>query len=238
MISTPCSTFLATSSTESAFPMPIRGRQKPASVCTDSGWVIRNTAWRTSLAVNSPHFSWNLTPLRRVIVQLLPSGAIAHFSASSGMYCPVLRSMPTRYSRAGRLSSWPLRLCSQVKLVSHPRGATAILSRSSFAFAGAGGVTVCARAPATTQPMTPSIPSRHARRRDCCIVLSSFVSRAHALREVLLALLPSVAYRLAPPLFYECWHLAQAIVGQALPAEPRHARLPLISHTASPACTR
>src|SRR5919109_584143 len=238
MISTPCSTFFATSSTASAFPMPIRGRQKPASVCTDSGWVIRNTAWRTSLAVNSPHFSWNLTPLRSQIFQLLPSGAISHFSASSGMYCPVLRSMPTRYSRAGRLSSWPLRLCSQVKLVSHPRGATAILSRSSFAFAGAGGVTVCAQAPATTQPMAQSIPSRHSRRRDVCIVLSSLVSLAHALREVLLELRQSVAYRLAPPLCYECWHRAQASGGPALPASPRSARLLLISHKASPACTR
>src|SRR3989454_53038 len=205
------------SSMESFLPIPITERQKPVSVCMDSGWLIKKTAWRTSLAVNSPQLSWNLMPLRKVMVQLLPSGAISHFSASSGMYFPVLRSMPTRYSRAGRLSSWPLRLCSQVKLVSHPRGATAILSRSSFAFAGAGGVTVCARAPATTQPMTQSIPSRHSRRRDCCIVLSSFVSLAHALREVLLELLQSVAYRLAPPLFYECWHLAQAIVGQALP---------------------
>jgi hypothetical protein len=42
------------------------------------------------------------------------------------------------------------------------------------------------------------------------------VSLAHTLREVLLELLQSVAYRLAPPVFYECWHLAHAIVGQAL----------------------
>src|SRR5712691_2005524 len=47
--------------------------------------------------------------------------------------------MPTRNSRAGLLSRLPLRGLSQVKLVSHPRGATATLSRSSFAFTGAGG---------------------------------------------------------------------------------------------------
>src|SRR5262245_50192760 len=168
MISTPCSTFFATSSMESAFPMPIRGRQKPASVCTDSGWVIRNTAWRTSLAVNSPQFSWNFTPLRSQTVQLFPSGAISHFSASSGMYAPVLRSIPMRYSSAGRLSSWPLRLCSQVKLVSQPRGATAILSRSSFGLVGAG----CAQATATANPMHAMLPST-TRLPHLCIVLSS-----------------------------------------------------------------
>ena len=47
-------------------------------------------------------------------------------------------------------------------------------------------------------------------------MLSSSVSLAHTLREVLLELLQSVAYRLTPPVFYACWHLAQAIVGQAL----------------------
>src|SRR6267143_1794558 len=57
--------------------------------------------------------------------------------------------MPTRYSRAGRLSSMPLRVCSQVKLVSHPSGATAIFSRSSLLFAAEGGVVVCAHAIAT-----------------------------------------------------------------------------------------
>src|SRR5712691_3111532 len=169
MISTPCATFLATSSIESVFPMPIRGRQKPASVCTDSGWVIRNTAWRTSLAVNSPQLSWNLTPLRRVMVQVLPSGDISHFSASSGIYAPVLRSIPTRYSSAGRLSSWPLRLCSQVKLVSQPRGATATLSRSSFALAGVG----CAQAPVAARLIVNMTPNSTLLVPRLCIVPSS-----------------------------------------------------------------
>ena len=130
---------------------------------------MRKTAWRTSLAVNSPQFSWNLTPLRNVIVQVLPSGAISHFSASSGIYAPVLRSMPTRYSRAGRLSSWPLRVCSQEKFVSYPSGATAILSRSSFAF---GGAAVCAHATVTTNPRTPTTPTRVCQRPYLCIVIS------------------------------------------------------------------
>jgi Arc/MetJ-type ribon-helix-helix transcriptional regulator len=107
-----------------------------------------------------------------------PSGDISHCSASSGMYAPVCRSIPTRNSRAGLLSRLPLRGLSQVKLVSQPRGATAMRSRS--------------------------------RRRDFCIVLSSFVSLAHALREVLLALRGSAG----------------------------SARLLLTSHKASPACTR
>src|SRR5262245_53075125 len=94
-------------------------------------------------------------PLRSHMVQLLPSGAISHFSANSGMYAPVLRSIPTRYSRAGRLSSMPLRLCSQVKFVSQPRGATATRSRSNLVFDGAG---VCAQATATASPRTQTIP--------------------------------------------------------------------------------
>src|SRR2546426_10094117 len=96
------------------------------------------------------------------MVQVLPSGAISHFSASSGMYAPVCRSMPTRNSRAGLLSRLPLRGLSQVKLVSHPRGATEILSRSSFA-ACAGAVSVQATVatsprthiPRTRAPLTP-----------------------------------------------------------------------------------
>src|SRR6266581_5230108 len=215
MMSTPCSSFFATSSMVSVFATPIRVRQVLASLCTDSGWVISNTAWRTSLAVNSPQCSWNLTPLRSQTLQLLPSGAISHFSASSGMYTPVCRSMPTRNSRAGLLSRLALRGASQVKLVSHPRGATAMRSRSSFSFAGAGRVAVCAQAPVTTQPMAQSTPSRHPRRRDFCIV-TSLVSLAHALREVLLERLQSVAHGLKPSLLSDCWHLAHAIVGQAL----------------------
>src|SRR5712691_11543564 len=155
---------------ESPFPIPISVRHRPESVCTDSGWLMRKMEWRTSLAVNSPHFSWNCTPLRSQRVQLLPSGAISHFSASSGIYAPVLRSMPTRYSRAGRLSSMPLMVCIQEKFVSHPRGATAILSRSSFAFAG--GAAVCAQATVTTNPITPTTPKRVLRRPPHCIVIS------------------------------------------------------------------
>src|SRR6266446_7214494 len=93
---------------------------------------------RTSWAVNAPQVSWNLMPWRKVIVQLLPSGVISHFSASCGMYAPVLGLIPTRYSRAGRLSSMPLRLCAQERFVSHPSGATATMSRFSLAaYAGA-----------------------------------------------------------------------------------------------------
>src|SRR5262249_16138453 len=100
---------------------------------------------------------------------VLPSGAISHFSASSGMYAPVLRSTPTRYSRAGRLSSWPLRVCIQEKLVSYPNGATAMMSRSSFAF---GGPAVCAQASVTTNPIMPPAPTRVRQPLYLCIVLS------------------------------------------------------------------
>jgi hypothetical protein len=77
-------------------------------------------------------------------------------------------------------------------------------SRSSFPFAGAGGGAVCAQATVTTKPRTQGMPTKHSRRRDFCLALSSFVALAHALREVLLALLQSVADRLAPPLVSEC----------------------------------
>ena len=166
------------------------------SLCTDSGCVMRNTAWRTSLALNSPQLSWNLTPLRSQTVQLRPSGAISHFSASSGMYAPVWRSMPTRNSKAGLLSRLLLRGASQVKLVSHPRGATAMRSRSSFAFAGAGRVAVCAHAPVTAQLIAQRTPTRHPRRRYFCIALSFFVSHAHALRKVLLERRQFVVYKI------------------------------------------
>src|SRR5262249_45784622 len=141
-----------------------------ASLCTDSGWVMRKTEWRTSLAVNSPQFSWNLMPLRNVMVQCLPSGDMSHVSASSGMYMPVLRSMPTRNSRAGLLSRLPLRLCSQEKLVSQPRGATAMRSRSSLALAG--GVAVCAQARTAANPITHTTPTTIPRRPYLYIVLS------------------------------------------------------------------
>src|SRR5712692_5901133 len=154
----------------SVFVTPITVRQMLASLWRDSGWVMRKTEWRTSLAVNSPQFSWNLMPLRNVIVQCFPSGAMSHFSANSGMYIPVLRSMPTRNSRAGLLSKLPLRLCSQLKLVSQPRGATAILSRSSFALAG--GAAVCAQATMATNPIAHTAPPRVPRRPHLCIVIS------------------------------------------------------------------
>src|SRR5262249_53018723 len=60
--------------------------------------------------------------------------------------------MPTRNSRAGRLSRLPLRGLSQVKLVSQPSGATAILRRSGFA--ACPGVAVSAQATAATSPRT------------------------------------------------------------------------------------
>src|SRR5215471_2885658 len=100
------------------------------------------------------------------MVQRLPLGAISHFSASSGMYAPVERSIPTRNSKAGRLSRLPLRAWSQVKLVSYPMGATAILSRSSFAWVWAGGVAVCAQVRVATQPRAQRTPPRNSRRRD------------------------------------------------------------------------
>src|SRR5205823_10859485 len=104
------------------------------------------------------------------MVQVLPSGAISHFSANSGVYAPVLRSTPTRNSRAGRLSSRPLMVCNQDMLVSYPNGATAILSRSSFAFAG--GAAVCAHATVTTNPITPATPHSVLRPAHLCIVIS------------------------------------------------------------------
>src|SRR5712692_5478325 len=167
----------------SVFATPIRVRQVGASLCTDSGWVISNTAWRTSLAVNSPQFSWNLTPLRSQTVQLLASGAISHFSASSGMYAPVCRSIPTRNSRAGLLSRLLLRGPSQVKLVSQPRGATAIRNRSSFALAG------CAQAAVAAKPMMHSTPNRNLLHRNLCIHNLLRCLLCMRVREVVLALL-------------------------------------------------
>src|SRR5215510_11177898 len=52
-------------------------------------------------------------------------------------------------------------------------GATAILSRSSFPFAGAGDVTFGAHASVATQTPAQSVPRRNSRRRDFRIVLSS-----------------------------------------------------------------
>src|SRR5437870_7879854 len=111
------------------------------------------------------------------MVQVLPSGDFSHFSASSGMYAPVCRSMPTRNSRAGLLSRLALRGLSQVKLVSQPVGAMAILSRSSLLFAGAGGVTVCAQATVTVSPMAPNSPHSTPQRLHLFIVLSSRLQR-------------------------------------------------------------
>src|SRR5262245_1002562 len=65
----------------------------------------------------------------------------------------------------------PLRVWSQVKLVSHPRGATAILSRSSLLFAAAGGLVVCAHATATAR--LSSSPHHRPRRTDCFMGSSS-----------------------------------------------------------------
>src|SRR5260221_13377187 len=101
------------------------------------------------------------------MVQVLPSGDFSHCSASSGMYAPVCRSMPTRNSRAGLLSRFPLRGLSQVKLVSYPMGATAILSRSSFA--ACAGVAVPPQATVTTTPTTSSTPTPGPLHQDRCI---------------------------------------------------------------------
>src|SRR5215831_12475683 len=144
-------------------------RQKVVPLAAASGCEMRKTAWRTSRALNSPQLSWNLIPLRNVMAHVLPSGAISHFSASSGIYAPVLRSTPTRNSTTGRLSSRPLMVCNQEKLVSYPRGATAILCRSSFAL---GGADVCAQATVTTSPIAPITPQRVLRCPPLCIMLS------------------------------------------------------------------
>src|SRR5262249_15882663 len=104
--------------------------------------------------------------------------------------------MPTRHSRAGRLSGWPLRVCSQVELVAPPNGATAIRrrasvifawdrSRSSLVFGGGGGVgggeAACAQVSGTTSPMIPRIPHSTALQRDRFIVTSA-VLLSHMLR--------------------------------------------------------
>src|SRR5712691_2587429 len=85
--------------------------------------------------------------------------------------------MPMRNSRAGLLSRLPLRGLSQVKLVSQPRGATAILSRSSFPFVGAGGAAVCAQATVTVSPMAHNTPNSVPQRPHLFIVLSSRLRR-------------------------------------------------------------
>src|SRR2546430_688467 len=105
--------------------------------------------------------------------------------------------MPTRYSRAGRLSSMPLMVCIQEKLVSYPSGATAILSRSSFAF---GGGAVCAQTTVTTNPIAPTTPQSVLRCQPLCIVLSlrcqpdvlqvGEVARDHPRKRILLRNLP------------------------------------------------
>src|SRR5262252_1647122 len=121
------------------------------------------------------------------MVQLLPSGDISHVSASSGMYAPVCRSMPTRNSRAGRLSRLPLRGLSQVKLVSQPRGATAILSRSSFA--ACAGTAVPTQATVITHPTTSSTPTTDPLHRDLGIHNLLRCRLCMRVREVILVLL-------------------------------------------------
>src|SRR2546428_14125864 len=128
--------------------------------------------------------------------------------------------MPTRYSRAGRLSSMPLRLCSQLKLVSHPRGATAMRSRSSFAFAG--GSAVCAKATATpkprlntTPPTDPLCTNRFMVTPPLCLL--------HALDKAVWEV-RCWGTRLMDAdgcALYDSWHLAHAMVGQALGFAPK-----------------
>src|SRR5712691_1911526 len=120
------------------------------------------------------------------MVQALPLGDISHFSASSGMYAPVCRSIPTRNSRAGLLSRLLLRGASQVKLVSNPRGATAMRSRSSFA-AYAGGA-MHTQATVTTNPMTSNTPTTDPLHRNLCIHNLLRCLLCMRVREVILAL--------------------------------------------------
>src|SRR6266516_3452243 len=121
------------------------------------------------------------------MVQVLPSGDISHVSASSGMYAPVCRSMPTRNSRAGLLSRLALRGLSQVKLVSHPVGATAILSRSSFA--ACAGAAMPTQTTVPTNPMTSSTPTTDPLHRNLCIHNLLKCLLCMRVREVVLALL-------------------------------------------------
>src|SRR5207245_7239971 len=67
------------------------------------------------------------------------------------------------------LASWPLRLFRQVKLVSQPSGATAILRRSSFVFAGA----VCTQAPIAARLIVNMTPNSTLLVPRLCIVPSS-----------------------------------------------------------------
>src|SRR5215468_5437503 len=64
----------------------------------------------------------------------------------------------------------PLRLCSQVKFVSQPRGATATRSRSSLVLVD--GVGVCAHAIATISARTQTMPHSMPRYIHLCIVPS------------------------------------------------------------------
>src|SRR5256886_12188396 len=145
------------------------------------------------------------------MVKVWPSGAIADCSASSGMYAPVCRSMPTRNSRAGLLSRLPLRGLSQVKLVSQPRGATAILSRSSFA--ACAGTDVHTQATVTTKLTTRSILTIGPLHRDLCIHNLLRYRLCMRVRESGTATVALVAGRCV------CWHSAHAVIGQALPAK-------------------
>src|SRR5262249_36142202 len=101
--------------------------------------------------------------------------------------------MPTRNSRAGRLSRLPLRGLSQVKLVSQPRGATEILSRSNFA-ACAGAVSVQATVATSprvhmtraTAPLTPylSISALLVLRCQLDVLQVSKVASDHSRKDI------------------------------------------------------
>src|SRR5262249_2089715 len=117
--------------------------------------------------------------------------------------------MPTRNSRAGRLSKLPLRGLSQVKLVSQPRGATAILSRSSFA--ACAGTAVNAQVTVTTHPTTSSTPTTEPLHRDLCIHNLLRYRLCMRVREGGTGTAALVAGRCVG------WHSAHAVINQALP---------------------
>ena len=66
----------------------------------DSGVMMRSRLNFTSSAVSGSPL-WNLRPLRRWKVQLLPSGERSHFSATPGPIPPFSKSKPTSESQIG-----------------------------------------------------------------------------------------------------------------------------------------
>ena len=90
---------------------------------------MAHVLWTTSCDVNSPQPSWNWMPCRSLKFQDMPSGAMVHSVASSGMKPPVFRSTPMRKSMATRLSIMSGRAPSQNTLVCFGVGGKDMISR-------------------------------------------------------------------------------------------------------------